>query len=72
MIDIKKFDELKKTSAQSFNQQKAMIKKVMAGRTINCEGCGGAIKLVPPESSENPGLFCGKGCTDIELDLSLI
>lgn len=71
MIDIKQFDELKKTSARSFNQQKAMIKKVMAGRIINCENCGGVIKLVTPGSSENPGLFCGKGCTDILLDFSV-
>lgn len=70
MIDIKQFDALKKSSAKSFNEQKAMIKKVMAGRIIHCEQCGSTIKLVLPEVSDSPGLFCGKGCTDIELDLS--
>jgi len=71
MINIKQFDELKKSSAKSFNQQKAMIKKVMAGRVVHCDTCGGVIKLVTPETSDNPGLFCAKGCTSIVLDFSI-
>ena len=71
MIDIKKFDEIKKTSAKSFNEQKALIKKVMAGRVIQCDTCGTTIKLALPEQSESPGLYCSKGCTDITLDFEL-
>lgn len=68
MIDTKQFDTIKKTSAKSFNDQKALIKKVMAGRVIACDTCGTAIKLVLPEQSGSPGLYCNKGCTDIALD----
>jgi hypothetical protein len=68
MIDISTFDGLKKKSAKSFNEQKALIKKVMAGRAVACKTCGNTIKLVLPEQSESPGLFCNKGCTDIALD----
>jgi len=71
MIDIKQFDELKKTTAKSFNEQKALIKKVMAGRNIPCKTCGTTIKLVLPEKSEQAGLFCTKGCTSILLDFEL-
>jgi hypothetical protein len=71
MIDIRKFDELKKTSAKSFNAQKALIKKVTAGRVIQCDTCGTQIKLVLPEQSESPGLYCDKGCTNITLDFEL-
>ena len=68
MFDIKQFDQLKKTSAKSFNDQKALIKKVMAGRQIKCETCGTIIRLVVPEDKGSPGVFCDKGCTDISLD----
>lgn len=71
MIDIKKFDDLTKTTAKSFNDQKALIKKIMAGRTIPCKTCGTNIKLLLPEQSESPGLYCNKGCTDIALDFKL-
>jgi len=56
MINIKKFDE---------------IKKVMGGRVIQCDSCGTTIKLILPEQSETPGLYCDKGCTDIALDFTL-
>lgn len=70
MIDITQFSALKKTSANSFNNQKALIKKVMAGRKINCEVCNSELFIVLPEDSGTPGLYCKKGCTDILLDFS--
>jgi hypothetical protein len=68
MLDIKQFDQLKKTSGKSFNDQKALIKKVMAGRQIKCETCGSVLRLIVPEDKSTPGVYCGKGCTDICLD----
>ena len=65
MLDIKQFDQLKKTSGKSFNDQKALIKKVMAGRQIKCETCGSVLRLIVPEDKTTPGVYCGKGCTDI-------
>jgi hypothetical protein len=70
MLDIKQFEQLKKTSARSFNDQKALIKKVMAGRQIKCETCCSLIRLVLPEDKGTAGIYCGKGCTDIALDFS--
>ena len=68
MIDAEQFKQLQKRSAKSFNDQKALIKKVMAGRTIACTVCGEALMLFPPESSDTPGIRCRKQCTVIELD----
>ncbi len=83
MIDIKQFDLLKKNSAKSFNDQKALIKKLMAGREINCPDCGKALKLNLPQrgkpakqgkqevQNERTGYCCAKGCTDVELDFDI-
>jgi len=68
MIDIKQFSELKKNSAKSFNDQKALIKKIMSGRDIQCEICGQPLFLNLPESSVKPGIYCKNKCTDINLD----
>jgi len=70
MLDIKQFEQLKNTSAKSFNDQKALIKKVMAGRQIKCETCGTTLRLIVPEDKSTPGVFCAKGCTNIHLDFS--
>ncbi|MBA6362540.1 hypothetical protein H4J56_17770 [Colwellia sp. BRX8-4] len=68
MLDITQFNLLKKSSAKSFNDQKALIKKVMAGREMKCETCGSILRLIVPEDKSTPGVYCGKGCTDISLD----
>ena len=68
MIDIKQFSALKKSSSASFNNQKALIKKVMAGRKVQCESCNGELFVVLPDKSNTPGIYCKKGCTDISLD----
>jgi len=65
MVD---FSKLNKSSAKSFNEQKATIKKLMQGREIKCAQCQQAIVLYLPEQSANPGARCAKGCTDIALD----
>lgn len=64
------FKQLQKQTAKSFNDQKALIKKVMAGREMCCKTCGQSLTLVLPEQSETPGIRCKKGCTDIQLDFS--
>ena len=86
MIDIKQFDLLKKKSAKSFNDQKALIKKLMAGREINCPDCGKVLNLHLPQGSKSTkkgeknrqegqnkktGYCCAKGCTDVELDFDI-
>lgn len=70
MIDAKQFKHIQKQSSRSFNAQKALIKKVFAGREIKCESCHNILSLITPEQSDNPGIKCAKGCTDIALDFS--
>ncbi|MFT5654157.1 MAG: hypothetical protein ACI8W9_002113, partial [Psychromonas sp.] len=35
---------------------------------IKCETCGTVLRLIVPEDKTTPGVYCGKGCTDICLD----
>jgi len=77
MIDLKKFSSLQKTSKQSFQQQKLMIKKLMSGQQVLCPKCQQPIQLNLPVNAEKPNknksssVSCAKGCTDIELDFIL-
>ncbi len=64
------FTKLNKLTAKSFNDQKALIKKVMAGRLIKCRICQQPLKLIHPSESDKPGIYCQQGCTQIELDMS--
>ena len=73
MIDIKQFAELQKKSKNSFASQRQLLKKVMAGQTVLCTICKQPLFLITPKhngpaSSENSGICCKKGCTDIQLD----
>jgi hypothetical protein len=70
-MEEQQFQRLKSDSAKSFNDQKALIKKVLAGRDIACQQCGTSIRVVLPEDKKTTGLFCAKGCTNIVLDFVL-
>ncbi len=73
MIDIKQFAQLQKKSKNSFADQRRLLKKVMAGQTVLCPTCHQPLCLLTPKDSatvgsENSGVRCKKGCTDIQLD----
>lgn len=68
-LDNKLFSRLQKNSSDSFHRQKALIKKVMAGKKSACPVCGQSIVLAQAKSAEKLTLSCKKGCTDIELDI---
>lgn len=70
-INISQFEQLKKSSAKSFNQQKHLIKKVMLGQKIPCEQCKQTIQIIKATQQTPLKLSCDNGCTDIELDLAL-
>lgn len=75
-MNEQQFNDIKKTSAQSFYDQKALIKKVLAGREIKCQQCGTIIQALFPENNQTKdikttGLYCAKGCTNIALDFVL-
>ncbi len=69
MINIQQFKQLQKNSHQSYQQQKALIKKVLAGKTVFCEVCKQPLQLRLPEQYEQSGIFCHNGCTEIQLEL---
>ncbi len=75
MIDIEKLFALQKQSKTSFASQRLLMKKVMAGQTVLCPTCQQPLYLLAPEHSdisknENSGIYCQKGCTDIQLDFA--
>jgi len=70
MINIQQFKQLQKNSNHSYQQQKKLIKKVLAGQLVNCEVCGQKIVIYLPEKHEVTGIRCAKGCTNIQLDFN--
>ena len=80
MIDEKQFNtlskQLGKQSSKSYNDQKALIKKVLSGREMHCKSCKQLIIAFLPENEpatgegSQSGIRCNKGCTDISLDFA--
>lgn len=66
-MDISAFN---KNAAKSFNQQKALIKRVLSGKSTQCPVCNSALRLLPNDNGFS--VVCGKGCTDIELEANTI
>ncbi|MCL1125026.1 hypothetical protein [Shewanella surugensis] len=66
------FSTINKTTTQSYNEQKNMIKRVFKGQSVLCKVCGQALLLKLPvahQPSTLSGIYCKKGCTDLELDM---
>ncbi|TMO61410.1 hypothetical protein CWC18_11635 [Pseudoalteromonas aurantia] len=64
------FSQLNKARAASFNQQKALLKKLGQGKTILCETCRKPLSLDLATQSIKQGVVrCAKGCTHIELEI---
>lgn len=69
------FAVLNQTTADSFNEQKNLIKRVFKGKPVQCPSCHQPLKVILPETAkaeQAAGIFCPKGCTDIELDIEAI
>ena len=69
------FTVLNQTTAASFNEQKNLIKRVFKGKPVQCPSCKQTLKVVLPEqvkAEQTAGIFCAKGCTDIELDMEAV
>lgn len=60
------FSALNKATANSFHQQKAIIKKVLAGKSVRCPSCKQLLLL--KSSEKQLKIECVKGCTDIQLE----
>ena len=46
-----------------------LIKSVRDGDKVYCEVCGNELYFVEPGSGKVPGLYCGKGCTEIHVNM---
>jgi len=68
MMDLKQFKAISDRSAKSYHQQKAFIKKVLAGRIDTCPQCKQKLIVILPNESSESGIYCQKKCTDIALD----
>ncbi len=67
MSDISQLQSLAKLSSQSFHQQKNFIKKVLAGRIVQCPHCQKNLSVYLTDQGES-SIRCAKKCTDIALD----
>ncbi|MEZ9138659.1 MULTISPECIES: hypothetical protein [unclassified Shewanella] len=73
------FSAVNGTTLESFNQQKNLIKRMLKGNSAQCSECNKPLTLqLPPNSAKAkvstkpPGIYCAKGCTDIELDMEAV
>ena len=63
------FSSLNKLAAKSFNNQKALIKRVLLGKAVNCPDCGSQLALKEHSEGELE-VQCDRGCTSILLETS--
>ncbi|MCG9696086.1 hypothetical protein [Shewanella sp. Isolate11] len=69
------FSAINSSTAKSFNEQKNLIKRLFKGKSANCEVCQQPLQLIVPADNQTRGkygVFCKKGCTDIELEMEVI
>ncbi|ABM02663.1 conserved hypothetical protein [Psychromonas ingrahamii 37] len=64
------FSAINKSAANSFNEQRNIIKKIGRGETVLCPTCQQPFKLSVSLLGKS-GLSCEKGCTNITLELEL-
>ncbi|MBR9727361.1 hypothetical protein ACFOD0_13025 [Shewanella intestini] len=73
------FSAVNDTTLASFNQHKNLIKRMLKGNSAECSECKKPLTLQLPPNTKNakvsgkaPGIYCAKGCTDIELDMEAV
>lgn len=71
MIDKNAFVQLQKQSSKSFHDQKALIKKVLAGRVVKCKVCKQPLEwqALSNDNKAAAKISCQKNCTDIALEV---
>jgi len=62
------FSALNKQAANSFHQQRNLIKQVCRGDKVLCPDCQQLLTLMPSDNKVI-NIKCAKGCTAIELEL---
>ncbi len=62
------FSAINQATAQSFNEQRRLIKRIGQGETVLCATCQQPLTLSVSSDGE-AGVSCAKACTDISLEL---
>lgn len=66
MID---FSQLNKKFAKNFNDQKALLKKLLQGKTVNCDSCNTPLTVILNEQESEFQIGCKAGCTELRLEI---
>lgn len=69
MIDKSAFAALQKKTANSFFQQKKLLKNLLAGKSVQCETCANSLFFKTKNEQKTIEVYCEKGCTNIQLDM---
>ena len=74
-MDLSSLKTLQQNSKRSYNDQKSIIKKVLAGKAVTCNVCQQPVTFTAAADEQSAKVRCAKvgcvkGCTDIELDIS--
>lgn len=63
------FSKLNKKFANNFNNQKALLKKLLQGKTVNCETCSKPLTVTLNEHKTEFLVCCTAGCTQLTLEI---
>ncbi|WP_354624645.1 hypothetical protein [Psychromonas sp. MME2] len=63
------FSVINKATADSFNRQRNLIKKLAKGELVLCDKCNSPLVLNVSSVLHDTGITCSKGCTNIELEV---
>ena len=63
------FSALTQRQSKRFNNQKAMVKKVLQGKSINCPHCEQLLNARVDEEKAEIEVSCKKLCTQLTLEL---
>lgn len=61
--------QLNKKFAKSFYDQKALLKKLLKGKTANCDRCNTALTVTLNEQEAEFKICCKSGCTELTLEI---
>jgi hypothetical protein len=63
------FSQLNKKFAQNFNAQKAILKKLLQGKAVNCSSCNKPLSVKLNEKEAEFLVSCKTGCTQLTLEI---
>jgi hypothetical protein len=65
------FRALQSKQKEAFNEHRALVKKVLKGRQVNCKTCNKPLVAQVIVDQKKIEIKCQKGCTDLLLDIDI-